>query len=94
MGNDFRKLKLPFIWYDILHLTDVLSQLPQYSKDHRLLELFNIIKQKETPDGFIPESIYQPWKEWDFGQKKVASDGMTFYISRIEKRLDFKPQTF
>ena len=25
MGTDFRKLKVPYIWYDLLHVADVLS---------------------------------------------------------------------
>ena len=28
MGSGFEKLKAPMIWYDILHVTDVLTQLP------------------------------------------------------------------
>ena len=28
MGTDFSKLKAPLIWYDILHVTDVMTQFP------------------------------------------------------------------
>ena len=28
MGSDFRKLKYPYVWYDILHVCEVLSRLP------------------------------------------------------------------
>src|SRR5512136_1958344 len=28
IGSAFRKLKYPFVWYDILHLVDVLSRFP------------------------------------------------------------------
>ena len=87
MGTDFRKLKLPFIWYDILHVLDVLSQVNGYHSDPRYLEMYTVVKEKETPEGWIPESIYTPWKSWDFGQKKEASDWMTFCLRRIENRM-------
>jgi hypothetical protein len=87
MGTDFRKLKLPFIWYDIIHVTDVLSQIKEYRKDLRLKAMYNIIKNAETEKGYTPESIYQPWKRWDFGQKKLMSEWLTFCVMRIEKRL-------
>ena len=28
MGTDFRKLKVPLVWYDLLHVLDVLSSFP------------------------------------------------------------------
>jgi len=87
MGTDFRKLKVPFIWYDLMHVTDVLSQVPENRNDHRLLKMFNLIKEKETREGYIPESIYIPWKKWDFGQKKTVSDWLTLCILQIENRL-------
>jgi hypothetical protein len=87
MGNDFQKLKVPFIWYDLMHVVDVLSQVPKNRNDSRLLEMFNVIKKKETNEGYIPESIYMPWKEWDFGQKKIVSDWLTLCALQIENRL-------
>jgi len=89
-GTDFRKLKLPFIWYDILHVTNVVSKVEKYAGDRRLLEMFRIIKDKETAEGFIPESVYQPWKDWDFGQKLHASAWMTYCVRDIERRLTAK----
>jgi len=88
MGNDFRKLKVPFIWYDIVHVTDVISQVSTLKNDMRLQEMFSIIKEKETNQGYIPESIYMPWKEWDFGQKKRVSEWLSLCILEIEFRLN------
>ena len=88
MGNDFRKLKVPFIWYDIVHVTDVISQVSTLKNDMRLQEMFSIIKEKETNQGYIPESIYMPWKEWDFGQKKKVSEWLSLCILEIEFRLN------
>jgi len=87
MGTDFRKLKVPYIWYDIMHVVEVLSQAEKYQDDRRLNEMYEIIKKKETEHGFIPESVYMPWKEWDFGQKKTVSDWLTLCILKIERRL-------
>jgi hypothetical protein len=78
MRTDFRKLKLPFIWYDVLHVVDVLSRIERLRSDARLGEMMGVIKEKEGEEGYIPDSVYQAWKEWDFGQKKKASDWMTF----------------
>jgi len=87
MGTDFRKLKLPTVWYDILHVADVLSRVKSCVRDPRLAEMIACIREKETPEGFIPESVYLPWKDWDFGQKKLASASMTRTIREIERRL-------
>jgi hypothetical protein len=35
----------------------------------------------------VPESVYQPFKAWDFGQKKVESAWMGYFIARIERRI-------
>ncbi len=87
MGTDFRKLKLPFIWYDLLHVVEVLSQVPAIRSDPRMQEMFALIKSKETAAGYIPESVYQPYKDWDFGQKKAPSAWMTERIHQMENRL-------
>ncbi len=87
MGTDFRKLKLPFIWYDLLHVVEVLSFVASIRTDSRLQEMFALIKSKETDGGYIPESVYQPYKDWDFGQKKAPSAWMTERIHQMEHRL-------
>ena len=43
MGSDFRKLKAPLIWYDLLHVTDVLSQFSWVRKQPRFLEIINLL---------------------------------------------------
>lgn len=89
MGTDFCKLKAPLIWYDILHVLDVLSQFPGVSQDFRFQDMLKTAVDKMTPDGtFIPESIYNPYKEWDFGQKKNPSRWITFLIYRILQRAE------
>jgi len=84
MGSDFKKLKLPFVWYDILHVVDTLSRYPQARSDARFGEMYRIIVSKKREIGFIPESVYQKSVAWDFGQKKTPSEFLNAAIERIE----------
>lgn len=82
MGNDFRKLKLPFIWYDIMHVLDVLRRVPDARADPAFVEMLGLVAGKEQQDGgFVPESVYQEWKDWDFGQKKAPSDWLGLRVA-------------
>jgi len=42
MGTDFRKLKAPLVWYEILHPVDVLSQYPELLGDGRLRDMAEV----------------------------------------------------
>jgi hypothetical protein len=87
MGTDFSKLKAPLIWYDILHVADVLSHFPRVMKERAYQDMVSVIRSKATVDGrFIPESVYMPYKDWDFGQKKEPSRWLTFLACRIFSR--------
>jgi hypothetical protein len=87
MGNDFRKLKAPFIWYDLLHVLDVLTRFSWLSNDKRLLDMLAVLQNKADAQGqFMPESIWIAWKDWEFGQKKVPSRWLTLMAWRILKR--------
>jgi hypothetical protein len=88
MGKDFRKLKVPFVWYDILHVLDVLSRFPWVRKDERLVDMVELVKAKADPHGrFSLESIWTAWKEWEFGQKKVPSRWLTLMAWRTIRRV-------
>ena len=89
MGNDFRKLKAPLVWYDILHVLDVLSFFPWLKSDPRLLDMLGVLKDKADDQGrFTPESIWTVWKDWDFGQKRTPSRGLTWLAWRIIQRVE------
>ncbi len=89
MGTDFCKLKAPLIWYDILHVMDVLSIFDQAIQEPAFREMLSIIRSKAGPDDrYIPESIYLPYKDWDFGQKKQPSRWITLLVCRIMSRSD------
>jgi hypothetical protein len=88
MGTDFAKLKAPLIWYDSLHVLDVLSQFSWLRDDPRLGELVRLVRAKEDENGrFKPESIWMAWKGWDFGQKKEPSRWITLIAHRAFQRL-------
>lgn len=87
IGTNFQKLKYPNVWYDILHVVDVLSCFEYARKDERFNEMLAVINSKQQENsGFIPESIWRAYKDWDFGQKKNSSPWMTYKIALINKR--------
>ncbi|MBI4926922.1 MAG: hypothetical protein HY835_04090 [Anaerolineae bacterium] len=89
MGNDFRKLKAPFIWYDLLHVLDVLTQFTWLRTDARLLDMAALLRSKMDSQGcFTIESVWTAWKDWEFGQKKVPSRWLTLCAWRILDRLE------
>ena len=88
MGTDFRKLKAPAMWYDIVGVTDCLSKFDFAKTDSRFCEMVDLIKSKQDEDGlFTPESVYQKFKGWDFGQKKTVSPYLSFLCIRLLSRL-------
>jgi hypothetical protein len=89
MGTDFRKIKAPFVWYDILHVLEVLSQFSWLRNDSRLKEMTDIVKSKVDHEGkYTPESEWKAWQGWDFGQKKQPSRWLTFLVIRILRRIE------
>ncbi len=88
MGTDFRKLKVPLVWYDLLHVLDVLSGFPWLKGDQRLLDMAGLLSSKADDQGrFTLESVWTAWKEWEFGQKKQPSRWLTLLAWRILARL-------
>jgi len=89
MGTDFRKLKAPLVWYDILHVLDVLSGFPWLKQDHRLGDMLGVLQGKVDDQGrFTAESIWSAWKDWEFGQKRAPSRWVTFLAWRIINRIE------
>jgi len=89
MGTDFRKLKIPFIWYDLMHVLQVLSQFPWLRSDPRLLDMIGLLKSKMDDKGrFTVESQWTAWKDWEFGQKKEPSRWLTLMAWHIINNLE------
>lgn len=88
MGSGFAKLKAPLVWYDILHLMEVITQVPLARNLPAVVEMADIIHQKQDADGrYQPESIWMDWRGWDFGQKREPSSWLTFLVLRILQRI-------
>jgi len=89
MGTDFRKLKAPAIWFDLVTVCDCLSQYPQARSDQRFAQMLALLETKANDlNQFTPESIYLKCKLWDFGQKKQPSPWLTYLCLQILKRCD------
>jgi len=88
IGTDFHKLKYPFIWYDILHVVDVLSPYPFAHSDNRFQEMVEAIRSQADGEGrYTAGSMYRAWKGWSFTDKKKPSPWLTFLVLRILKRV-------
>lgn len=88
IGTDFRKLKYPFIWYDILHVVEVLSRFPHVYADERFQAMVScILEQADEAWRFTAGSMYMAWKGWSFADKKAPSPWLTFLVARICRRL-------
>jgi hypothetical protein len=84
MGSDFRKLKYPFVWYDLLHVADVLSRFPFVYSDPRFQQMVATIAAQANAGGqYTASSMYQSWKNWSFADKKAPSPWLTFLAWRI-----------
>lgn len=84
MGTDFSKMKAPLVWYDILHVAEVLTQFPRLRNDRRLKSLLAVIEKNADALGrYTAESVWTAWKEWEFGQKREPSRWLTFLCLRV-----------
>lgn len=89
MGSGFEKLKAPLVWYDILHVLEVLSQIPDVRDELVVQEMVKIVRTKADSNGrYQPESVWMDWRGWDFGQKSEPSHWLTFLVLRMLKRFE------
>jgi hypothetical protein len=88
IGTKFRKLKYPFVWYDVLHVVDVLSRFPFVHGDPRFGEMLETITAQADEEGhYTANSMYRAWKGWGFADKKHPSPWLTFLVLRIQRRI-------
>jgi hypothetical protein len=88
IGTDFRKLKYPFVWYDILHVVDVLSRFRFVHADPRFQEMVKTITAQADENGcYTARSMYRAWKGWSFADKKNPSPWLTFLVLRAQRRM-------
>ena len=87
MGTDFRKVKAPLVWYDILHVAEVLSRFKNVRNDPRFKDMLSVLSSRADPQGrMIPGSVWQDYRDWEFGQKKAPSRWATLVYLRICER--------
>ncbi|MGW8318372.1 MAG: hypothetical protein ACWGPS_03935 [Candidatus Promineifilaceae bacterium] len=87
IGTDFRKIKYPFVWYDNLHVLDVLSRFPCVHPDPRYQEMVRVLENQADDDGrYTAGSMYRAWQGWSFADKKRPSPWLTFLVLRVLKR--------
>jgi len=87
-GTFFRRLKYPYVWYDILHVVEVLSRFPFVHDDARFRSMVETITHQADEDGrYTTGSMYRAWKGWSFADKKAPSPWLTFLVLRIRQRL-------
>ena len=89
IGTDFRKLKYPFVWYDVLHVVDVLSRFPFVHADARFQEMVGTVTAQADEEGrYTAGSMYRAWKGWTFADKKRPSPWLTFLVLRVQRRIE------
>ena len=89
IGTDFRKIKYPFVWYDILNVVDVLSRYPFLYQDARFLDMVNtLVHLSDDGELFKAASMYRAWKGWSFANKRTPSPWLTFLVHIIQKRVN------
>ncbi|MBI5489464.1 MAG: hypothetical protein HY905_19175 [Deltaproteobacteria bacterium] len=87
-GKRFRRRKFPFVWYDVLHVLDVLTSFPDVAGDARLRSLVDAAIG-DAPSGarFKAGSAWMAFKAYDFGQKREPSPTITFLLARAARRM-------
>jgi hypothetical protein len=88
IGTDFRKPKYPLVWYDIVHVTDVVSRFPFAREDPRFVDMVKELLGQADEEGRVtPKSMYRAWKGWEFADKKIPSPWLTFLSARVARRV-------
>jgi hypothetical protein len=83
MGADFKKLKFPFVWYNILHVIRAIGKIEGVADDPRFKEMTAIVAAKLDAEGrATPESVHMAYKGEEWAQKKVPSRLMTVLVHR------------
>ncbi len=83
MGTDFKKLKFPLIWYNILHMLRAIGPIEGVADDPRYREMVAIVGAKLNAEGrATPESVHMAYKSEEWSQKKGPSRLMTILVHK------------
>ncbi|MBN2472820.1 MAG: hypothetical protein JXN59_19000 [Anaerolineae bacterium] len=87
IGTDFRKPKYPLIWYDVLHVVDVLSRFPAARANSFFQTMLDeLLGQADDMGRIRAQSMYRAWQGWDFADKKSPSPTITAAAWRVWQR--------
>lgn len=87
IGTEYKKLQLPYVWYNLLHVMEVVSRYEAFHTDKRFKEMMEVLlSQTDSSLRFKPESMYMAYKGRDFANKKEHSPTITLFTLRILKR--------
>ncbi|MFX0091778.1 MAG: hypothetical protein ACFFBD_08445 [Candidatus Hodarchaeota archaeon] len=92
IGTDFQRMKYPNVYYNIIHVLDVLSLYKDAQEMSAFQEMLEVVNKKQATDGFFtPESTWRAFSGYDFGQKKEPSPTLTYKIALINHRCGLLP---
>jgi len=81
MGLNFRKLKVPFVWYDILHVLEILSYFQSTHNNARFMSMLDVVTEKANENfQFKSESVWTKWKGEIFSKKKKCHGGLPLWF--------------
>jgi hypothetical protein len=87
-GKRYRRLKFPYVWYDVLYVLDVLMRFDDLRRDRRLLALADAALGDPPPGArYKAGSAWMAYKGYDFGQKREPSPTVTFLLARALRRM-------
>ena len=88
MGTDFKKLKFPYIWYNILHTIRAIGPIEGVAEDPRFREMVAILEAKLDAEGrATSESVHMAYKAQEWAQKKAPSRLMTVMVHRALEKI-------
>ena len=88
-GKRFRRRKFPFVWYDVLHVLEVLTRFPDVAGAARLRPMVDAAVDETAPGGRLRAgSVWMAYKSFDFGQKREPSPTITFLLARVLRRME------
>jgi hypothetical protein len=83
MGTDFKKLKFPMVWYNLLHTVYALAHVPGVAEDPRFTEMAGLLEEKLDEHGrATAESIYMIYKTEEWSSKREPSRLLTVFVHR------------
>jgi len=88
IGTEFTRLSYPAVKYGVLRVLDVLSLFPYARQQRRFTDMLNYVQYKASAGKYTAESVMKAYTAFDFGQKKEPSRWLTFFMKRIEKRVE------